>query len=188
MTHSDRFKCLLLFIVLLMPARASAQGDVQVCLIDPAIRGGFRMQAAKILNAGDTVITLRDANHLMREAVPVAAYADWYINGTALLIGAGRDSIDLRTYGSPRAMTADQLAMIGFTRGMPIYVERRDAALLLQEIPEDSLGRRSGDLGHLLAANRMARGRIDGVHVFYVPIALLGCMFQALLRVEAFRN
>lgn len=171
-----------------MPARASAQADVQVCLIDPAIRGGFRMQAARLLSAGDTVITLSDANRLIREAVPVAAYADWYINGTPLLIGAGRDSIDLRTYGSPRAMTADQLAMIGFTRGMPVYVDRRDASLLLQEIPEDSLGRRRGDLGHLLTANRMARERIARVHVFYVPIALLGCMFQAVLRVEEFRN
>ena len=180
---------LLAFIVLLMPSIASAQADhVEVCLIDPAAPQGFRMQEARLLNASDTVINLRVADRLIQERVPVAMKADWYINGKPLLIGTGADSIDLFTYGSPRAFTSGQLVILGVARGMPIYADLRNASLALQEIAKASRGNRNRDLGEILAESKTVRERVDRIGIFYVPLSVVGCVFQAVIRGEDSRN
>jgi hypothetical protein len=170
---------------------AQSDENISVCIVDPATPSGFRMQEAKVRAGGDTVVSVGTAARPIGESLPtfpLARFADWYITGKPLVIGTGTHRMRLFTYWSAQVLTSDKLVPIGFVRGMPLYADRREAAPLMEEFKATYPHVPARELSHILDTNPSVRARMDQIRLFYTPIVVVGCVFQAVIRGEDLRN
>jgi hypothetical protein len=165
---------------------------VTVCVIDPTTTGGIRTESAVFVpSTGDTLITVNGQRVPLRTAtsgVIVASNASWYVSGAPLVMNIGSERVELATTGTPRMVTATDLAFLGTINGLPVYADADEVQDVREELAELNRAQRGTDLGKLLSEHKDIREDLADVKVFYVPLQPTGCVFQALQVQEQVRK
>jgi hypothetical protein len=139
--------------------------SINVCVIDPSLPSGIRMQTATLIEGRDTVVTLNGTDRPFRESVgmaKVAGTSDWYIQGRPLSLTVGTTKTEFTTYGSARVIDPSELVFVGSVDGFPVYADKADTTN-----PATAL---------------------NDAKVLYVPLTNSGCVFQAVQRQDEVRK
>ena len=175
------------------PTPAPPREDaITVCVIDPTVPAGYRMQTATFLHAsGDTVVTLNGQRVPLDRAVGtvvVAGGQDWYVSGAPLTVTVGNDSYEYLTYQGARQIDANRLTFLGTVNGLPVYADRDQVADVREQLEEVREARGENDLEDILEQEEDLREAIDAVQIVYAPLQPTGCVFQALQRQQQVRK
>jgi len=166
--------------------------DISVCVVDPTVAGGLRMQNALYrYEQRDTMVMVNGSNVPLRNAigsVTVANNADWYVRGTPLMMTVGTEQVQFLTTGSPTMVTSSDLAYLGTINGLPIYADRDDVADVRDELEELNRAQRGTDLGKILSEHKDLREEMSDVKLFYVPFQPTGCVFQGVQMQQPVRK
>jgi hypothetical protein len=147
--------------------------------------------AVFVPSTGDTLITVNGQRVPLRTAtsgVIVASNASWYVSGAPLVMNIGSERVELATTGTPRMVTATDLAFLGTINGLPVYADADEVQDVREELAELNRAQRGTDLGKLLSEHKDIREDLADVKVFYVPLQPTGCVFQALQVQEQVRK
>lgn len=165
---------------------------ITVCVIDPTVPAGYRMQSATYLVAsGDTVVTTNGQRVPLRTAVGnvvVAGGQNWYVSGAPLTVTVGNDNYEYLTYQGARQIDANRLTFLGTVDGMPVYADRDQVADVRDQLADVREARGTGDLEDILDEEDDLREAIDAVQIVYAPLQPTGCVFQALQRQQQVRK
>ena len=157
---------------------------VSVCVIDPTVRSGLRMQSAYYRPATrDTVVMMNGTRVPLSNAVGsvmVVRDADWYVRGEPLVMRVGNERFEYVAYQGARRIDADALAYLGTINGYPVYADRDEVADITDALADARNADRSGDLGRILDERDDLRDEVNDVEYLYVPVESTGCVFQAL--------
>jgi hypothetical protein len=165
--------------------------NLSVCVVDPTAPGGIRMQSATLVEGRDTVISVGGSDRPFRESVGnvmVASNADWYVQGQPLTMTVGKNKVAYLTYGTPRVVTASDVAYLGTINGYPVYADQDDVKDVISELNDMNKAQAGTDLGQILDKQKDLREALDKVKVLYVPTNATGCVFQAVQRQEEVRK
>lgn len=168
------------------PRPEPAVDRFEICALAPATPAGLRsLPAVHVHGTADTLAVVDGRRVPLSEAVgPVTVAGDkaWFTAGRTLDITVGGRTVHYGLYDRGRIIDAADLAYLGTSGGLPVYVAATD----VQKV-RDELARRlaSGhDLATLLAASASLRAAFRQVQVLYVPVRSTGCIFQPLLRTD----
>lgn len=172
------------------PPPAAREERVSVCVIDPTSDTGVRMvQAIYLIDAGDTVVvqgTRRVALRSTTGNVVVAPDASWYVAGEPLVFLETPDSrTEFVSYGGARVIPSGSLAYLGTQNGIAVYADADDVADVNEQWRELRNANRTGDIDDILEQRAELVEEFDEIEFVYVPMDPIGCVFQALQRVEA---
>ncbi|MBR9988486.1 MAG: outer membrane beta-barrel protein [Gemmatimonadetes bacterium] len=166
------------------PAPAPVEEAVTVCVVDPTVRSGLRMQSAYYRPATrDTVVMVNGQRVPLHNAVGsvmVVRDADWYVRGEPLVLRVGSERFEYVAYQGARRIDADALAYLGTINGYPVYADRDEVADVVDAMASARDAERSGDLSRILDQRADLRDEINDVEYLYVPIEPTGCIFQTL--------
>jgi opacity protein-like surface antigen len=166
------------------PAPEPIEEAVAVCVIDPTVSSGLRMQDAYYRPATrDTVVMVNGARVPLHNAVGsvmVVRDADWYVRGEPLVLRVGNERFEYVSYQGARRIEPSDLAYLGTINGYPVYADRDEIADVADALADARDADRTGDLGRILEARRDLRAEINDVEYLYVPVESTGCVFQAL--------
>lgn len=173
------------------PAPEVRRENLSVCVVDPTAPGGIRMQSATLVEGRDTVISVNGTDRPFRESVGnvmVATGSDWYVQGQPLTMTVGKNKVAYLTYGTPRMITASDVAYLGTVNGYPVYADQDDVHDVISELNDLNKAQQGRDLGEVLDQQKDLREALDKVKVLYVPMNPTGCVFQAVQRQEEVRK
>ena len=174
------------------PPPPPAEEAITVCVIDPTVAGGIRMESAVFIpSAGDTMITVNGQRvelNTTTGSIMTASGADWYVRGAPLELTVGRQKVQFQTTGTPQMVTGTDLAFLGTVNGVPVYADRDDVKDIQQELDELNRAQRGADLAKLMEEHRDLREDLNAVKTVFVPMQPTGCVFQSLTRLEAVRK
>lgn len=157
---------------------------VTVCVVDPTVRDGLRMQSAFYRPATrDTVVMMNGARVPLHNAVGsvmVVRDADWYVRGEPLVMRVGNERFEYVAYQGARRIEASDLAYLGTINGYPVYADRDEVADVVSALAAARDADRSADLGRILDERDDLRDEINDLEYLYVPVESTGCVFQAL--------
>jgi opacity protein-like surface antigen len=166
------------------PVAAPVEEAVTVCVIDPTVPNGLRMQNAYYRPATrDTVVMVNGQRVPLHNAVGsvmVVRDADWYVRGAPLVLNVGNERFEYVAYQGARRIEADDLAYLGTINGYPVYADRDEVADVMDAIADARTAERSGDLSRILDERDDLRDEINDVEYLYVPVEPTGCVFQTL--------
>jgi hypothetical protein len=166
------------------PEPEPVEEAVTVCVVDPTVRSGLRMETAYFRPATrDTVVTVNGERVPLNNAVGsvmVVRDADWYVRGEPLVMRVGTERFEYVAYQGARRIEADDLAYLGTINGYPVYADRDEVADVVDAIADAREADRNADLGRILAERDDLRDEINDVEYLYVPVESTGCVFQAL--------
>jgi hypothetical protein len=174
------------------PLSGQAPQNISLCIVDPAALGGVSMHTARVLENGDTLVNVAGSDkpiHTQHANFPAASGSDWYVNGRPLTIGNGGRGIERFLYGPAQVITnADRLAFLGFVRGTPLFADRKDVTKYIDQLTAIYRRTPNRELGDILAKNRILWSQVDNTPLLYVPVFVVGCVFQGVITPEAIRN
>lgn len=163
-----------------------AEEEIMVCVVDPTSGTGIRMQpAVRMIQSGDTLVVQGGQRLALRNVVGnvrVARNANWYVAGEPLVMEVGRDRVEFIPYGSARMVQADELTFVGNVNGFPVYIEAAEAADVRDALNSLRDARMTGNLGQILADERVLHNELADVLYWYVPLSATDCVFQPLQR------
>jgi hypothetical protein len=174
------------------PPPAPREDAIRVCVIDPSGEMGIRTVDATFLPAsGDTLITVNGQRVALRSTtgnVMVASNASWFVQGQPLTLRLGRENAGFVTFGTSRVVSADDLAYLGTSNGVPVYADREDVGDVMSELRELRRAQNRTDLKDILDEQGDIRDELKDLKVLYVPLQPTGCVFQPLQRQETVRK
>jgi hypothetical protein len=174
------------------PPPPPAEEAITVCVIDPTVNGGIRMESAVFIpSAGDTMITVNGTRvelNTTTGSIVTASGADWYVRGAPLELTVGRQKVQFQTTGTPQMVTGTDLAFLGTVNGVPVYADRDDVKDIQQELDELNRAQRGADLAKIMEEHKDLREDLNAVKTVFVPMQPTGCVFQSLTRLEAVRK
>lgn len=161
---------------------------IMVCVVDPNIGTGARMQSAVFRHEQrDTLVTIDGQRRPLTEVVPTgvryARGADWLVRGEPLTLTVGRETVRWLPYQTAHMIQPDRVVYLGNVNGFPVYADRDEVADVIGAINTARAGRTDVELGTLLADNAQARNVLMDVAFLYTPLDPVGCVFQPLQRV-----
>ena len=166
------------------PPAAPVEEAVTVCVVDPTVRSGLRMQSAYYRPATrDTVVMVNGQRVPLNNAVGsvmVVRDADWYVRGQPLVLNVGSERFEYLSYQGARRIEADDLAYLGTINGYPVYADRDEVADVVDALADVRTAQNSSDLSRILEQREDLRDEINDVEYLYVPVEPTGCVFQAL--------
>jgi hypothetical protein len=174
------------------PAPAPREERVSVCVIDPTQDTGVRtVQAIYLVDQGDTVVvqgTNRVALRMTTGNVVVAPEASWYVAGEPLVFTVSDARTEFVSYGGARVIPSGSLAYLGNQNGIAVYADADDVADVREQWRELRNARRDGDIDDILENRAELVEEFGEIEFLYVPMDPVGCVFQALQRVEEVRK
>ena len=166
------------------PEPEPVEEAVSVCVVDPTVPSGLRMQSAYYRPATrDTVVMMNGARVPLSNAVGsvmVVRDADWYVRGEPLVMTVGTERFEYVSYQGARYIEASDLAYLGTVNGYPVYADRDEVADIVDALADARAADRTGDLGRILDERDDLRDEVNDVEYLYVPVESTGCVFQAL--------
>lgn len=167
---------------------APREERVTVCVIDPTQDTGIRsVQAIYLVDEGDTVVvqgTNRVALRSTTGNVVVAPSASWYVAGEPLVFTVDDGRTEFVSYGGARVIPAGSLAYLGTQNGIAVYADADDVADVNEQWRELRNANRAGDVDDILENRAELVEEFNEIEFLYVPMDPVGCVFQALQRVE----
>lgn len=162
--------------------------NLNICVIDPTVPSGIRMQAAVFRYAtNDTVVVVNGNTQPFRSSigtVMVARNADWYIRSEPLTITMGKDKLQYLPYQGAMSIESSRLSYLGNVNGYPVYADRDEVADVIGELNDLRRADASGDLSKIMGERKDVRDKLEDVKFFYVPLDPYGCVFQPLQVLE----
>ena len=170
------------------PAPAPREERVTVCVIDPTSDTGVRtVQAIYLVDSGDTVV-VQGANRVALRTttgnVVVAPDASWYVAGEPLVFTVSDARTEFVSYGGARVIPSGSLAYLGNQNGIAVYADADDVADVREQWRELRGANRTGDVDDILEQRAELVEEFGEIEFLYVPMDPVGCVFQALQRVE----
>ncbi len=163
------------------PPPAPTTVTSSVCVVDPVAPGGLATEPVTInTTTNDTTVVVNGQTVALGTAfagVPVAARAPWYVQGRPLTIGTGRNELAYVSFGAVRNVNMGDLTIVGTVDGLPVYVNRADAATLTVPMPP----------GEVTNSPALLTG-LRRVQVLYVPLTPYGCNVQPMQLQQAVRK
>ena len=174
------------------PPAAPREERVTVCVIDPTQDTGIRtVQAIYLVDAGDTVV-VQGANRVALRSttgsVVTAPEASWYVAGEPLVFTVGGARTEFVSYGGARVIPAGSLAYLGNQNGIAVYADADDVSDVREQWSELRNANRAGNIDSILENRAELVEEFGEVEFLYVPMDPIGCVFQALQRVEEVRK
>jgi hypothetical protein len=167
---------------------APREERVTVCVIDPTQDTGIRtVQAIYLVDEGDTVVVQGNNRVLLRSTtgnVVVAPNASWYVAGEPLVFTVDDARTEYVSYGGARVIPAGSLAFLGRQQGIAVYADADDVADVREQWRELRNANREGDVDDILENRAELVTEFNEIEFLYVPMDPVGCVFQALQRVE----
>lgn len=161
---------------------------ITVCVVDPTVPGGLRMQSATFrYTEGDTVVLSNGQRVPLRTAVGnvmTVRNADWYVRGQPLTMTIGKDKLEYTTEGGAVVIESSRLAYLGTVNGYPVYADRDEVADVNDALATLRAAQAGRDLGEILSERRDLRDEVEDVRFLYVPLESTGCVFQPLRMLE----
>jgi hypothetical protein len=167
---------------------APLEERVTVCVIDPTQDTGVRtVQAIYLVDAGDTVVVQGNNRVALRSTtgnVVVAPEASWYVAGEPLVFTVDDARTEFTSYGGARVIPSGSLAYLGNQNGIAVYADADDVSDVREQWRELRNARRDGDIDDILENRAELVEEFGEIEFIYVPMDPVGCVFQALQRVE----
>lgn len=167
---------------------APREDAITVCVVDPSVPGGLRMQTAIFrYTESDTVVMSNGMRVPLRSSVGTvmtARNADWYVRGQPLTMTLGRDRLEYITEGGAVVIESSRLSYLGTVNGYPVYADRDEVADVNSALASLRAAEAGRDLGAILSERRDLRDEIEDVRFLYVPLESTGCVFQPLKMLE----
>jgi len=176
------------------PAQPAAPREerVSVCVIDPTSDTGVRtVQAIYLIDAGDTVVVQGSNRVALRSTtgnVVIAPEASWYVAGEPLAFTVDDARTEFVSYGGARVIPSGSLAYLGNQNGIAVYADADDVADVREQWNELRGANRDGDVEDILENRAELVEEFGEIEFLYVPMDPVGCVFQALQRVEEVRK
>ena len=174
------------------PAPVVREERVTVCVIDPTQDTGVRtVQAIYLVDAGDTVVVQGNNRVALRSTtgnVVVAPEASWYVAGEPLVFTVDDARTEFVSYGGARVIPSGSLAYLGNQNGIAVYADADDVSDVREQWRELRNARRDGDVDDILENRAELVEEFAEIEFLYVPMDPVGCVFQALQRVEEVRK
>jgi hypothetical protein len=171
---------------------APREERVAVCVIDPTADSGVRMvQAIYLVDQGDTVVVSNGQRVGLRtttRGVTVAPSASWYVAGEPLVFTVADTRTEFVSYGGARVIPEGSLAFLGFQNGIAVYADEDDVSDVQEQWRELRNANREGDVDDILEQRAELVEEFNEIEFVYVPMDPIGCVFQALQRVEEVRK
>lgn len=171
---------------------APREERVAVCIIDPTVDSGVRtVQAIYLVDQGDTVVVSDGRRVDLRtttRGVAVASGASWYIAGEPLVFTVDDTRTEFVSYGGARVIPEGSLAFLGFQNGIAVYADADDVSDVREQWRELRNANRQGDVDDILEQRAELVEEFNEIEFVYVPMDPVGCVFQALQRVEEVRK
>ena len=166
------------------PEPEPVEEAVTVCVVDPTVRSGLRMQSAYYRPATRDTVVMMNGNRVPLNnavgSVMVVRDADWYVRGEPLVLTVGNERFEYTSYQGARRIEANDLAYLGTVNGYPVYADRDEVADVVDALADARDADRTADLGRILDERDDLRDEINDVEYLYVPVESTGCVFQAL--------
>ena len=176
------------------PAPAAPREErISVCVIDPTSgdSGVRTVQAIYLIDAGDTVV-VQGANRVdlrtTTGSVVVAPEASWYVAGEPLVFTVNDGRTEFVSYGGARVIPSGSLAYLGMQNGIAVYADADDVADVREQWTELRRANAAGDVDDILENRAELVEEFGEIEFLYVPMDPVGCVFQALQRVEEVRK
>jgi hypothetical protein len=173
---------------------APREERITVCVIDPTTGDtGIRtVQAIYLVDAGDTVV-VQGANRVALRSttgdVVIAPEASWYVAGEPLVfLDDGETRTEFMSYGGARVIPAGSLAFLGYQNGIAVYADADDVSDVREQWSDLREEAGEGDLDDVLEQRAELVEEFGEIEFVYVPMDPVGCVFQALQRVEEVRK
>ena len=168
------------------PASASAESKIQVCVIDPIVPGGMMtINATHVRTTGDTLVMQSEGRVPIARVVrgpKVLAEAKWITPRAPLQLNAASGRVTFALNPQRRVFAPGKIVLLGVMRGLPLYVLPAEGGAMRPEL--EALAARGVDLEKALQQSRTLRRQLDRVKTLYAPVALTGCAFQQLAKVQ----
>ncbi|HEX6588812.1 MAG TPA: outer membrane beta-barrel protein [Longimicrobiales bacterium] len=168
---------------------APREERVTVCVIDPTQDTGIRtVQAIYLVDEGDTVVVQGNNRVALRSttgSVVVAPRTSWYVAGEPLVFTTAPNTrVEYTSYGGARVIPSGSLAYLGNQQGIAVYADADDVADVREQWRELRNANRAGDVDDILENRAELVEEFNEIEFLYVPMDPVGCVFQALQRVE----
>ncbi|MFW6330213.1 MAG: hypothetical protein ACOC3J_00675 [Gemmatimonadota bacterium] len=175
------------------PEPEPVEESIMVCVIDPDTEYGLvEMEAIYLPETRDTMVMRDGMRRDFGTVVPdvmLANEADWFVRGEPLTINIGPGAtIEYTTWQSARMIDADQVMMIGTSRGLPVYASRDDIAGFSADWEAARDAAMSDELDDILEENAELAAELEEIQYLYVPLRATGCVFQTVEMVEQVRK
>lgn len=165
---------------------------VRICVIDPDAPDGVQMvDATYLIDEGDTVVVRNGRRVAITTAygdVDVAPDASWYVAGEPLVFDIDDRRTEFVSYGGARVIPSGSLAFLGYQNGIAVYADEADVADVQEQWEDLREARGEGDIDEALEQEAELVDEFNEIEFLYVPMDPVGCVFQALQRVEEVRK
>lgn len=171
------------------PEPEPVEERIRVCVVDPSVEGGLTtVDAIYLPETRDTVVVRNGTRRAFSTVVPrvtVANEADWFVRGEPLTMTLADDAtIEYTTWQSARMIDADQLTLVGTSRGLPVYASVDDVRDFRTDWDAARRAAGTDDLDAIVAQNAALAAELEDVEFLYVPLRPTGCVFQTVRVVE----
>ena len=176
------------------PEPEPVEERIRVCVVDPSAATGLTtMDAIYLPETQDTMVVINGTRRPFATAVPanvmVANETDWFVRGEPVTVNMGRNAtIEYTTWQSARMIEANQLVMLGTSRGLPIYASVNDVRDFRTDWEAARTAAGSNDLDAIVAQNAALAAELEDTEFLYVPLRTTGCVFQTVRVVEQVRK
>lgn len=165
---------------------------VSICVIDPTVDAGVRtVDALYLVDDRDTVVVQNNRRIPITTAygnVTVAPDAPWYVAGEPLAFELGARRTEFVSYGGARVIPSGSLAFLGYQNGIAVYADADDVSDVREQWREMRDAQARGDIDDAIGNRAELREEFNEIEFLYVPMDPIGCVFQALQRVEEVRK
>lgn len=170
------------------PAPKPREENVSVCVIDPTSANGVsNVNAIYMVDQGDTLVVRNGQRVAIGSAygnVAVAPDQNWYVAGQPLVFNIGNRRTEFVSYGGARVIPANSLALLGYQNGIAVYADADDVADVQNQWNDMRRAQAQGNISEALAQRQELADEFREIEFLYVPMQPVGCVFQALQRVE----
>jgi opacity protein-like surface antigen len=170
------------------PAPPPRVDNFAVCVVDPTVPSGLRMQNVTFRYATNDTVVMSNGNAVPFRTsvgnVMTARNADWYVRGQPLTITMGKDKLEYLTYQGAVTIESGKLSYLGNVNGYPVYADRDEVADVIDAVNTLRRADASGDLGKIMSERKDLRDELEDVKFLYVPLEATGCVFQPLQVLE----
>ena len=175
------------------PEPEPVEERIRVCVIDPSAANGITtVDAVYLPETRDTMVVVNGQRRAFATTVPrvmVANEADWFVRGEPLTVNiADNATIEYTTWQSARMIESDRLALLGMSRGLPVYANRDDVRDFWEDWEDAREAAMSNDLDDVIEENNELAAELEEVQFLYVPLRPTGCVFQTVRVVEQVRK
>ncbi|MEN8374144.1 MAG: hypothetical protein ABFS34_01710 [Gemmatimonadota bacterium] len=164
---------------------------IQVCAVDAGAANGLQVIDALFRVAERDTVVVSGGNEVALSTVlpadqMLAPDADWYVQGQPLILSFRRAPrrVEFVSTGGSRVISADDLTLMGFHGGTPVFASSADVSEMGEALGELRDAMNEGEMAAVIGGDRALRNAFRDVEILYVPLQPTGCVFQALQRQE----